>query len=73
MKVVAFKRELQGTGASRRLRKSGQTPGILYGGTAAPVAIALDHNALYHVLQGIALFMVFLAGRESSRLAESGK
>jgi large subunit ribosomal protein L25 len=51
MKVVAFKRELQGTGASRRLRKSGQTPGIVYGGTAAPLAISLDHNALYHALK----------------------
>ncbi|GGY23667.1 50S ribosomal protein L25/general stress protein Ctc [Pseudoduganella albidiflava] len=51
MKVVAFKRELQGTGASRRLRNSGQTPGIIYGGTEAPVTIALDHNALYHALK----------------------
>ncbi len=51
MKVIAFKRELQGTGASRRLRKSGQTPGIIYGGTASPVAISLDHNALYHALK----------------------
>ena len=51
MKVVAFKRELQGTGASRRLRNSGQTPGIIYGGAEAPVTIALDHNALYHALK----------------------
>jgi large subunit ribosomal protein L25 len=51
MKVVAFKRELQGSGASRRLRNSGQTPGIIYGGTEAPVNIALDHNALYHALK----------------------
>ena len=51
MKVVAFKRELQGSGASRRLRNSGQTPGIVYGGTEAPVTIALDHNALYHALK----------------------
>ncbi|SDH61545.1 MULTISPECIES: 50S ribosomal protein L25/general stress protein Ctc [unclassified Duganella] len=51
MKVVAFKRELQGSGASRRLRNSGQTPGIIYGGTEAPVAISLDHNALYHALK----------------------
>ena len=51
MKVIAFKRELQGTGASRRLRKTGQTPGIVYGGTAAPVSITLDHNALYHALK----------------------
>jgi large subunit ribosomal protein L25 len=51
MKVVAFKRELQGTGASRRLRNSGQTPGIIYGGSEAPVTIALDHNALFHALK----------------------
>jgi large subunit ribosomal protein L25 len=51
MKVVAFKRTLQGTGASRRLRNAGQTPGIVYGGTEAPVAISLDHNALYHALK----------------------
>ncbi len=51
MKVIAFKRELQGTGASRRLRIAGQTPGIVYGGSAAPVSISLDHNALYHALK----------------------
>jgi large subunit ribosomal protein L25 len=51
MKVIAFNRNLQGTGASRRLRIAGQTPGIVYGGTSAPVAISLDHNALYHALK----------------------
>jgi hypothetical protein len=29
-----------------------------------------DHNALYHVLQAIALFMVFLAARETSKAGE---
>jgi large subunit ribosomal protein L25 len=51
MKVIAFKRNLQGTGASRRLRNAGQTPGIIYGGTAAPELIALDGNALFHALK----------------------
>jgi large subunit ribosomal protein L25 len=51
MKVVAFPRNEQGSGASRRLRNAGQTPGIIYGGTAEPVAVALDHNALYHSLK----------------------
>jgi large subunit ribosomal protein L25 len=51
MKVVAFPRNEQGSGASRRLRKAGQTPGIIYGGSAEPVAIALDHNALFHALK----------------------
>jgi large subunit ribosomal protein L25 len=36
---------VQGTGASRRLRR-GQVPGIAHGGTAAPVQIELDHNAV---------------------------
>ena len=35
MKFVAFERSKQGTGASRRLRISGKTPGIVYGGTQA--------------------------------------
>ena len=51
MKVIAFNRTLQGSGASRRLRTSGQTPGIIYGGAEAPVLIALDGNALYHALK----------------------
>ena len=51
MKVIAFPRKEQGSGASRRLRNAGQTPGIIYGGSAAPVAIALDHNALFHALK----------------------
>ncbi len=51
MKVIAFIRKEQGTGASRRLRNAGQTPGIVYGGSDAPVNISLDHNALYHALK----------------------
>ena len=51
MKVIAFNRTLQGSGASRRLRISGKTPGIIYGGVDAPVMITLDGNALYHALK----------------------
>jgi len=51
IEIIAAKRELQGTGASRRLRHAGKVPGIVYGGTAAPVQIELDHNALYHSLR----------------------
>jgi large subunit ribosomal protein L25 len=51
MKVVAFERNLQGTGASRRLRNSGKTPGIVYGAAAEPQLIELDHNALWHALK----------------------
>lgn len=51
MKVVAFERAKQGSGASRRLRNAGKTPGIIYGGEDAPQLIELDHNALWHALQ----------------------
>ena len=51
MEVIAFPRSEQGSGASRRLRRAGQTPGIIYGGSVAPVNIALDHNALFHALK----------------------
>ncbi len=51
MKVVAFARNDLGTGASRRQRIAGLTPGIVYGGSLAPVNISLDHNALYHALK----------------------
>jgi large subunit ribosomal protein L25 len=51
MKVVAFERSLQGTGASRRLRNAGKTPAIVYGAAAEPQLIELDHNALFHALK----------------------
>jgi large subunit ribosomal protein L25 len=51
MKFVAFEREKQGTGASRRLRITGKTPGIVYGGSGEPKLIELDHNALWHALK----------------------
>jgi large subunit ribosomal protein L25 len=51
MKFVAFERTKQGTGASRRLRITGRTPGIVYGGTTDPQNIELDHNALWHALK----------------------
>jgi large subunit ribosomal protein L25 len=51
MKFVAFERAKQGTGASRRLRNTGKTPGIVYGGEGQPLLIELDHNALWHALK----------------------
>ncbi len=51
MNVVAFARAKQGTGASRRLRNSGRTPGIIYGGEAEPQLVELDHNNLWYALK----------------------
>jgi len=49
--INATQREVQGSSASRRLRRSGRVPGILYGGTTAPQMIEFDHNELYQALR----------------------
>jgi large subunit ribosomal protein L25 len=72
MKFVAFERAKQGTGASRRLRVTGRTPGIVYGGSAEPALVELDHNALWHALKKEAfhasILDMELAGKESKVL-----
>src|SRR5437773_1744671 len=47
IEISARKREAQGTGASRRLRRLGKVPGIVYGGDKGPITIELDHQDLY--------------------------
>jgi large subunit ribosomal protein L25 len=49
--ISAAKREAQGTGASRRLRRTGRVPGIVYGGAEDPVNIELDHKDLFQSLR----------------------
>lgn len=72
MKFVAFERNAEGTGASRRLRNVGKTPGIVYGGTGQPQLIELDHNALWHALKKEAfhssILEMDLAGKTSKVL-----
>ncbi len=50
MEFTAFARKEQGTGASRRLRKAGKVPGIVFG-AGEPATIELDHNALFFALK----------------------
>ena len=47
--IQASVREAQGTGASRRLRREGQIPGILYGEGQEPVAIAVVTKRIYSI------------------------
>ncbi|HVK55752.1 MAG TPA: 50S ribosomal protein L25/general stress protein Ctc [Burkholderiales bacterium] len=49
--ITAKSRTLQGTGASRRLRRAERIPAILYGGGHEPALIDLEHNDLYHKLK----------------------
>src|SRR4051812_8865907 len=47
IEISARKREAQGTGASRRLRRMGRVPGIVYGGDKGPINIELEHQDLF--------------------------
>lgn len=51
MKVNATSRSEQGSSASRRLRRAGRVPAIVYGGKDAAISIELDHNEIYHSLR----------------------
>ena len=48
--IDAEPRTDEGKGASRRLRRSGRIPAILYGGDQQPQSISLDHNKIFHDL-----------------------
>ena len=71
IEINATTRKAQGTGASRRLRKSGRTPGIVYG-TGDAVMIEMDHNDLYHKLRSEAfhasILTLNLEGKKESVL-----
>ena len=49
--IKAEPRKLQGTGASRRLRRTDKVPGILYGGGKDATPIELDHKDLFFKLK----------------------
>jgi large subunit ribosomal protein L25 len=50
IEINATRRNVQGTGASRRLRKANRVPGIVYG-TGDTVMIELDQNAIFFALR----------------------
>jgi large subunit ribosomal protein L25 len=51
IEFTAFPRSTEGRAASRRMRRTGKAPGIVYGGPTPPQPIELDHNALIHALR----------------------
>jgi large subunit ribosomal protein L25 len=53
-------REDQGKGASRRLRREGKVPAILYGGGRPPRTLALDHNKVLQQLDHEAFYSSIL-------------
>ncbi len=59
--VHAETRSVQGTGASRRLRRTGKVPAILYGGDAEPVQLSVDHNEMVRHLEHEAFYSHILS------------
>jgi large subunit ribosomal protein L25 len=51
IEVIASTRKVQGTGASRRLRRANKVPGIIYGGDKPATMIEIDHNPLFHAMR----------------------
>jgi large subunit ribosomal protein L25 len=45
--INAVKRDVKGTGASRRLRRAGNVPGVVYGGGKEATTIELNHKDLF--------------------------
>ncbi len=54
--VIAQSRTDTGKGASRRLRRSGMLPGIIYGAHQEPTMISLQHHELVHALENEAFY-----------------
>jgi large subunit ribosomal protein L25 len=49
--LVATVRNEHGRGASRRLRRNGFVPAIVYGSGGDSVSVSLDHNVVFHALK----------------------
>ena len=51
IELPAEKREVQGKGASRRLRIKGVIPAIVYGGDKAPLQVNIEHRLIVKALE----------------------
>jgi large subunit ribosomal protein L25 len=58
--IIAEIREDVGKGASRRLRRAGRVPAVIYGGDRDAVALTLDQDELLHASQNESFFSSIL-------------
>jgi large subunit ribosomal protein L25 len=65
--LVAEIREDAGKGSSRRLRREGKVPAIIYGGGKDPQMIATKHNELFHHLENEAFYSHILSVKVDGR------
>jgi len=70
--INAELREDVGKGASRRLRRQGKVPAVIYGGHSDPITLAVDQEKLLHATGNEAFFASILeikVGKESAQQA----
>ena len=71
--MTVEKRDDQGKGASRKLRRAGQVPAVVYGGDRPPMSISVDEHALRELLKGEGgehtIFLLKLEGSKEERRA----
>ncbi len=58
--LIAEIREDAGKGASRRLRREGKVPAIIYGAGRPPRALVFDHNRVVHELENESFYSSIL-------------
>lgn len=69
--LAAEARETSGRVHSRRLRREGKIPAIVYGGGAEPSSITVDHNAVLHQMEQEAFYTSILTikiGKQSQQV-----
>jgi|TARA_B110000977_G_scaffold92521_1_gene122579 large subunit ribosomal protein L25 len=70
IEINAIVRELKGTGASRRLRHAGKTPGVLYGGDKEAISLEIDSKELFmqfrHEAFHASILTLNLAGKKEA-------
>lgn len=71
--MTVEKRADQGKGASRKLRRAGQIPAVVYGGDRPTLSISVDEHALRELLKGEGgehtIFLLKLEGSKEERRA----
>jgi large subunit ribosomal protein L25 len=70
--IIAELREDVGKGASRRLRREGKVPAVIYGGQKDPVALTVTQQELLHAAENEAFYASILevkVGKKSTQQA----
>ena len=68
--IVAEIREDVGKGASRRLRRNGKVPAVIYGGHRDPVALTVQQEELLHAAENEAFYASILEIRVGKKIKQ---